>query len=68
MRMTDKEKIFVKSVRGIETDKFKRAFKRKDGFLVVKFKKTKWVLKPSGFIEEIYELVDGKWVIQEREF
>ena len=64
-RLTDRDKRYIKIAIRIEDDKFKRAYKRKDHFLVVKFKKTKWILSPTGYLDEIYVLVDRKWVVKE---
>ena len=64
-RLTGRDKMYIKIAIRIEDDKFKRAYKRKDHFLVVKFKKTKWILSPTGYLEEIYVLVDRKWILKE---
>lgn len=63
--LSDKDKMYIRNAIRIEDDKFKRAYKRKDDFLVVKFKKTKWILTPTGYVDEIYVLVDRKWVVKE---
>ena len=65
MRMSEKQRRFVNNAKNIEKDKFRRAYKRKDDYIVVRFKKTKWILTPTGYVDEIYVLVDRKWVVKE---
>lgn len=62
-KFTDKEKIFIKNVIRIAKQEPVSIVKRKmDSYIVLEFPTQMWVLKPSGFIDKYYELVDGEWI------
>jgi hypothetical protein len=62
-KFTDDEKIYIKNVIRISKQEPVSIVKRKsDSYIVLEFPTQMWVLKPSGFIDKYYELVDGEWI------
>ena len=56
------EKKFVKNVISYQKDKLVEVTKRKDNYIVLEFETTMVVLKPDGFVGEIWILGDGDWI------
>jgi hypothetical protein len=56
------EKKFVKNVIDIHGGKPVEITKRKDKHIVVEFNNTMFVLKPDGFVGEMWILEDGDWL------
>lgn len=56
------EKKFVRNVINIQGSKPVEITKRKDNHIVVEFKDTMVVLKPDGFVGEMWILGDGDWI------
>jgi hypothetical protein len=61
------EKRFVQNVISIEGSKPVEITKRKDNHIVVEFATTMVVLKPDGYVGEVWILGDGDWVSLGRE-
>jgi hypothetical protein len=55
------ERIFVKNVIKLQNEKPVEITKRKDNHIVVEFDTTIVVLKPDGFVGEMWVLGDGDW-------
>jgi hypothetical protein len=55
------ERIFVENVIKVQNEKPVEITKRKDKHIVVEFDTTILVLKPDGFIGEMWVLGDGDW-------
>lgn len=56
------EKRFVQNVVSYQKDKLIEVTKRKDNYIVLEFETTMVVLKPDGFVGEIWILEDGDWL------
>jgi hypothetical protein len=61
------EKKFVKNVIKVQGSKPVEITKRKDKHIVIEFKDTMVVLKPDGFVGEMWILEDGDWLSLGRE-
>ena len=55
------ERIFVKNVIKVQNEKPVEITKRKDNHIVVEFDTTIVVLKPDGFVGEMWIRTDGDW-------
>jgi hypothetical protein len=55
------ERIFVKNVIKLQNEKPVEITKRKDNHIVVEFDTTIVVLKPDGFVGEMWIRTDGDW-------
>ncbi len=56
------EKKFVQNVIEIQGDKPVEITKRKDQHIVLEFSNTMYVLKPDGFVGEMWILEDADWL------
>jgi len=56
------EKRFVQNVIDIQGDKPVEITKRKDSHIVVEFNDAMYVLKPDGYVGEMWILGDGDWL------
>lgn len=56
------EKKFVRNVINVQGSKPVEITKRKDNHIVLEFKDTMVVLKPDGFVGEMWILGDGDWI------
>jgi hypothetical protein len=55
------ERIFVENVIKVQNEKPVEITKRKDNHIVVEFDTTIVVLKPDGFVGEMWIRTDGDW-------
>lgn len=60
-KLTKDEQEFVNNVIKVQNEKPVEITKRKDNHIVVEFETTMVVLKPDGFIGEMWVLGDGDW-------
>jgi hypothetical protein len=60
--LTKSEKRFVRNVINAQKEQPVEITKRNDNFIVVEFPSTMVVLKPDGFIGEVWILGDGDWI------
>ncbi len=60
--LTKSEKRFVKNVIDIQGSKPVEITKRKDQHIVIEFENTMYVLKPDGFVGEMWILEDEDWI------
>lgn len=60
-KLTKDEQEFVNNVIKVQNEKPVEITKRKDNHIVVEFETTMVVLKPDGFIGEMWILGDGDW-------
>jgi len=56
------ERRFVKNVNRIQKEEPVQITKKKDNYIVVEFDSTMVVLKPDGFVGEIWIRTDGDWL------
>ena len=61
------EKQFVKNVIKVQNEEPVEITKRKDNFIVVEFSTTMVVLKPDGFVDEVWIRTDEDWLSLGRE-
>ncbi len=66
--LNKEEKKFVKNVIDIHGEKPVEITKRKDKHIVIEFNNTMIVLKPDGFVGEMWILEDEDWVSIGREY
>lgn len=59
---TRSEKAFVKNVINIQGELPTDITKRDDSHIVVEFETTKLVLKPDGYVGEMWIKTDGNWL------
>ncbi len=62
------ERIFVENVIKVQNEKPVEITKRKDKHIVIEFDNTMYVLKPDGFVGEMWILEDEDWVSLGREY
>lgn len=60
-KLTKNEQEFVNNVIKVQNEEPVEITKRKDNHIVVEFETTMVVLKPDGFIGEMWILGDGDW-------
>lgn len=60
-KLTKEEKKFVENVIKVQNQEPVGITKRKDNHIVVEFETTMMVLKPDGFVGEMWILGDGDW-------
>lgn len=60
-KLTKNEQEFVNNVIKVQNEEPVEITKRKDNHIVVEFETTMIVLKPDGFIGEMWILGDGDW-------
>jgi hypothetical protein len=56
------EKKFVRNVIELQNEKVIEITKRSDSHIIIEFKTTMVVLKPDGFVGEMWILGDGDWI------
>jgi hypothetical protein len=60
--LTRTERSFVKNVVDIHKEKVVEVTKRNDNHIVIEFETTMVVLKPDGYVGEMWILTDGDWL------
>lgn len=60
--LTREEKRFVKNVIKLTDEKLGSIVKRADSYIVLEFPTTIYVLRPDGYIGEVWILGDGDWI------
>lgn len=53
-RFTKKDKMFIRAVTGYEKETMLYAVKRKDSYIVLEFPTTKYLLSPTGCVDEVW--------------
>jgi hypothetical protein len=60
--LTRDEKRFVKNVIKLANEKLGSIVKRADSYIVLEFPTTIYVLRPDGYIGEVWILGDSDWI------
>jgi hypothetical protein len=60
--LTRDEKRFVKNVIKLTNEKLGSIVKRADSYIVLEFPTTIYVLRPDGYIGEVWILGDSDWI------
>ena len=60
--LTQDEKRFVKNVIKLTNEKLGSIVKRADSYIVLEFPTTIYVLRPDGYIGEVWILGDSDWI------
>lgn len=60
--LTRDEKRFVKNVIKLTNEKLGSIVKRADSYIVLEFPTTIYVLRPDGYINEVWILGDSDWI------
>lgn len=60
-RFTKEDRKFIKAVTGYEKEALISATKRKDSHIVLEFSSTVYILAPTGYVDEVWILVDEIW-------
>ena len=62
-RFNEREKMFIRNAIRIADEKPTSVLKRRaDSYIVLEFPTQIWVLTPTGYVDRLYELIDGEWV------
>ena len=60
--LSKSEKRFVRNVIDVQKEKVIEITKRSDNHIVIEFETTMVVLKPDGYVGEMWILGDGDWI------
>jgi hypothetical protein len=61
-RFTKKDKLFIRAVLRHEKETMISAVKRKDSYILLEFASTKYLLSPTGYVDEVWLLENDNWV------